>query len=409
MGFLEKLRLFFISLISKLPFKKEAIPGGIGTPNKKVWSVGLIVLALTFVFGFFYWWFIPKATVTVYVAPRKLEEELDITVDPEISSPDFGARTLPGEITEVEVEGERTKGTSGAKTVGERAKGTVRIQNGLATPINLAAGTVLVSSGDLRFTMDKAASVSAALSPSSPGNATVEVTAGDIGAQYNLAKDESFKVGNYPKAEVDGVAVANFSGGSSRDISAVSEEDMDSLEEDLIEELLEKAKGELASQTSSDKFFIEGAVLSEATDKSFSNKVGDEAASLKLTLTLAVSGVVVNRQHLFDLAREVLKDKVSSGFVLRDEQLKANFELRDETGGVYELNGTFAANLLPEVKPDELAEKIRGKYPPLAENYLTSIPGFTRAEIKLSPRFPGRLGTLPRLSKNITIEVSAEK
>jgi hypothetical protein len=405
-GFLEKIKLAATSFLSRLRIKKEGIPGA---PSRRVWSVGLVVLGLLLITGFIYWWFFPKAVVTVYVAPRRLEEEITLIVDVDADSPNFSERILPGEVIETEVSGDRTKSTTGTKVIGERAKGTVKIQNGLATTINLSAGTILVSSGDLRFTLDKAASVSAALSPSEPGVANVEVTAANIGAEYNLVKDESFKVGNYPKAEVDAISLADLTGGSSRDISAVSKEDAETLEEDLTEELIEKAKNELAAMVASDKFFIKDVIITEATSKAFSNKVGDEASSLKLTLTLSTKGLVVGRQHLFDFAREDLKDKVSSGFVLRDEQLSAEFGLRDESGAEFELEGSFVANLLPEVKPDELAEKIKGKYPPLAESYLTSIPGFSRAEIKLKPRFPGRLGTLPRLSKNITIEVSAER
>ena len=40
---------------------------------------------------------------------------------------------------------------------------------------------------------------------------------------------------------------------------------------------------------------------------------------------------------------------------------------------------------------------------------LTSIDGFESAEIKLKPKLPGRLGTLPRLEKNITVVVAASK
>ena len=405
-GFLEKIKLTAISFLSGLRIKKEGIPGA---PSRQVWSVGLVVLGLLLIAGFIYWWFFPKAVVTVYVAPRRLEEEITLKVDVDAPSPDFSERILPGEVIETEVSGDRTKSTTGTRLVGERAKGTVKIQNGLATAINLSAGTTLISSGDLRFTLDKVASVSAALSPSEPGVANVEVTAANIGAEYNLVKDESFKVGNYPKAEVDAVSLADLTGGSSRDISAVSEGDAATLEEDLTEELIEKAKSELAAMVAPDKFFIKDVIIAEATSKTFSNKVGDEASNLKLTLTLSTKGLVVSKQDIFDLAREELKDKVSDGFVLRDEQLSAEFELTDESGSEFELEGSFVANLLPEVKPDELAEKIKGKYPLLAESYLTSIPGFSRAEIKLKPRFPGRLGTLPRLSKNITIEVSAER
>lgn len=405
LGFFEKVRLGVVSLFSRI---KGGPAGGL-EPGKKVWSSGLIVLGIVLVLAFAYWWFIPKATVTIYVAPRKLEEEISLTVDTGEDSPDFAEMILPGEEIETEVSGDRTKSTSGTKLVGEKAKGKVEIRNGLSTTINLAAGTVLVSSGNLRFTLDKTASVTAALSTTVPGTAPADVTAVDIGADYNLVKDENFKVGNYPRAEVEAVSTTDFSGGSSREISAVSEDDAEALEEDLTDELLEKAKGELRALTPSDKFFIEDVLISEAVSKSFSNRVGEEASSLRLSLTLSVKGLIVSRQQLFDLAREVLKDKVSSGFVLRDEQLTAEFDLTDTNDGVYELEGAFVANLLPEVKPEELIEKIKGKYPPLADNYLTSIPGFTRAEIKIKPRFPGRLGTLPRLSKNITIEVSAER
>ncbi|MBI2066332.1 baseplate J/gp47 family protein [Candidatus Woesebacteria bacterium] len=395
-----------IGFLEKIKLTAAGIPGA---PTKRVWSVGLIVLALVLVLGFVYWWFFPKAVVTVYVAPRRLEEEITLIVDAAADSPDFSERVLPGEVIETEISGDRTKSTSGTKTVGERAKATVEIRNSTPSIITLPAGTVLISGNNLEFTTDKAASVSAGFDTENPGKAPVDVTARNIGAEYNLAKDESFKVSNYPKVEVDAKATSDFSGGSSRDISAVSEEDADTLEEDLTEELIEKAKDELAATVPSDKFFIEDVIIAEATSKAFSNKVGDEASSLKLTLTLSAKGIVVTKQQLFDLAREDLKDKVSSGFVLRDEQLSAEFGLTDESGSEFELEGLFVANLLPEVKPDELAEKIKGKYPPLAESYLTSIPGFSRAEIKLKPRFPGKLGTLPRLSKNITIEVSAER
>ncbi len=97
------------------------------------------------------------------------------------------------------------------------------------------------------------------------------------------------------------------------------------------------------------------------------------------------------------------------GYVLRDEQLEFELGLKEEEDGVFRFSGSVSANLLPEIKTEEIAQKIAGKYPPLAENFLISIPGFSRAEIRLSPRFPGRLGTLPRVIKNITIEIAAEK
>ena len=66
--------------------------------------------------------------------------------------------------------------------------------------------------------------------------------AGDIGAEYNLAKNEVFSVKDYSKSEIDAVAVSDFIGGSSRDISAVSLDDATNLLNSLTSELSSNAK-----------------------------------------------------------------------------------------------------------------------------------------------------------------------
>src|SRR3989344_1455982 len=136
-------------------------------------------------------------------------------------------------IIEVNVSGDKTRSTTGTKTVGDKAKGVVKIRNGSASNLNLPTGTILLGPNDLKFTLDSPASVSAALSPSDPGTVTVAASANDIGAQYNLAKDEILKVGNFFKSEVDAIIQDNFTGGSSREISAISNDHRKFLEEKL--------------------------------------------------------------------------------------------------------------------------------------------------------------------------------
>ena len=388
--------LDFIAKIKARFFIPPAFGGG---GFLRTLTLGGITLGVFLVVGFILWCFLPKATVTIFVSPKKIENKLTILADENVN-----AKSL-----ETEVSGDKTKTTTGTKTVGDKAKGTVRIGNSTPNVVNLPAGTVLIAANDLRFVTDKAASISAGLDSFNPGTANVDVAASDIGSQYNLAKDETFKVGNYPKAEVSGQAIADFSGGSSREISAVSLEDQKDLEESLTEELKLEAKNEFSQDLSPDRYFIEEATDTEATSKAFSHKVGDEASNLKLDLTLSVTGLTVEKAKLFDLAKNSLKDNVPDGFVLRDEQLGFVFSLEDTTDGVQEFEVLVAANLLPEVKPDEIAKKIAGKYPAHAESFLTTIAGFIRAEIKPRPRLPGWLGTLPHIVKNISVEISAER
>ncbi|MDP3994818.1 MAG: baseplate J/gp47 family protein, partial [bacterium] len=373
----------------------------------KVFKWGLVFLAVVMVLFFLFWWFYPKAVVRVYVSPKKFEEKADLSISLSASSLDLSKNIIPGKVLTSEVSGEKTKTATGAKKVGEKAKGSVTIRNGTKEDINFKAGTVLMATNDLKFTLTSSASISAALSTVDPGKQTVEVSAYDIGAEYNLAKDEIFKVANYPKADVDAVANSNFSGGSSRDILAISSEDQESLEDDLSKELSEKAKKDLLQNLSAEEFFIDSSLVTNTLSRVFSGKVGDEAENVKLTLDLEVKGYSVTKENLIEFSRKVLEESAPSGYVLRADQLVFAFEPSEEEKDVFVVR--VIANFLPEVDSGALIKQIMGKDPNMVEKYLSSIAGFKGAKINIKPKFPGRLGTLPRISKNITLEVLGEK
>jgi hypothetical protein len=380
-----------------------------GSGTNRIFILGVILLFLVGLGGFALWWYIPKAIVTIYIQPKKLDEKISITVDPSISQPDFSKDLLPGQIVKTHSLGDKTRQTTGTKVVGENAKGSVKAENGTGEPINLPKGTVFIAANDLRFTSNSGASVSAALSPGSPGNAIIDVTASNIGAEYNLARDERFRVGNYPKSEVDAISIDVFSGGTSRQISAVSLQDQKNLEDDLKEQLLSKGKEDLRQGLSEDRLFIDESVNATSSSRLFSNKVGDEASDLKLTLDLSVSGLSVSKASLIDLAKESIKNKIPQGYILRDGDLKLTFSFKGVKKGVYQFDLTISANLLPEVKPDDIAKNITGKYTDVAYDYLKGIPGFNHVEVTRKPNLPGKLGNLPWVTKHITIEVEAEK
>lgn len=398
---LRRMRLTFASFMNSGGIEKIFKVRG-----QRTFLIGGILLALLLIGGFAAWWFLPKATVTVYVAPKKLEERVTIFVDPDANDLDVEERVLPGSVVSTEESGERTTSTTGTKEVGERATGEVTIYR-VGSEITLEEGTLLNGPNDIDFTLNDTVTIASG-SASSPSTTNASVTAEDIGAQYNLDAGSTFSVGNYG-SEVEAQNESSFSGGSSRTISAVSEEDQEILLEDLTEELLDNAASSLQNEASEDEFFIEGSTTSEIAEEDFSARIGDEADSLKLNLTLDVQGIVVDRSALFDLAKEILNDRIPEGYVLRESQIEMEFSLEDEDDGIYELEASIDANLLPEIKTDEVAKTIAGRYTPLAEEYLNTIPGFTRAEININPQFPGRLGSLPRRAQRINVEVAAER
>ncbi len=390
-------------------FKKRSREKTKNGGNKRIFFLSGVIFFVVLIIGFLLWWLLPKAVVTIYVSPKKLEDKTELVLDISKGGQNVSEGILSGKIVEVDEEGEKTKSTTGIKTIGEKAKGNVKIQNGTSNSIRLSAGTILLSTGNLQFTIDNSASVSAAVSPSLPGEVNIDITADSIGADYNLAKDEVFKVSNYPKSDVDAVALSDFSGGSSRQISAVSEEDQKDVLEELKEELLEKAKNNIKNDLEEGLYFIEESLIATDSSKVFSNKIGDEATNLKLDLSINLKGVAVNEKDFFDFINASLKDQIPSGYVLRSDQVKVRFDLQDVDDENYLFDVFIEVNLLPQIEVNEIKEKIKGKSKNIVEKYLETVSGFSRAEIKFTPVLPGKLNTLPHLSKNINVDLTTER
>ncbi len=351
------------------------------------------------------WIYFPKADVLVYVAPRNLTDSLNLTFDSSIADIDAASNKVPARSLSVSVSGEKTQGASGTKTVGERAKGTITIRNGTSLPVKLSAGALLSTNKDVKFTVDQSASVSAATSPTTPGTQTVSVTASSIGADSNLAAGEALKVSNYPTSEVDAVVETALTGGSSREVSAVSKADLDSITAAVTESVTSDAKTSLMAQLTGNEIFIDSSLTTQVTKKTSSAKIGDESANITMSLDVSATGLAVSRDSLQKLSATLLSPQVPAGFTLRPEQIEVRVENVVNQGGIYTARGSATANLLPDTDPDQIVNKIAGKRTTVVSDVLKTVPGFVKAEVSTTPRLPSFLKLIPFIKSHITVEV----
>jgi hypothetical protein len=366
-AFLKKIRFGLLERIKTI--KKPRVNFSFAA---KSLTAAIIFFILLIGAGIAFWWFYPKADVEIFVSTKKLDDKITVFVDPSIGSPDFEKNSLPGEVVEQSVSGDKTSSTTGTKTVGDKATGEITIYRA-GSEINLASGTLVHGPGELDFTLDSDIAVASG-TPSTPGKTNAKVTAADIGAQYNLASNSTFTIGNYSSGDMDAKNDAAFSGGSSREINVVSKDDQQNLLDQLTSELEEKAQQDLEQKLDVGKVLIKDSIESKVDKSDFNHKVDDEASSLKLNLTLNISGVAVDKNSLIEMAKNSLSSRVPQGFTLKSEGITTDFEFKGESDGTY--------------KVDVLV----------------------KAVIKFNkPRFPGRLGTLPRVSKHIEVSISAEE
>jgi len=372
--------------------------------------IGILVVAILVIIGAgLYWWFVPKANIVVFVAPKRFEQQVQLSFNSNGASVATTSGVIQAQVITDKVSGDKTKSTTGTKLIGNKATGSVQIANGNGTAINLSIGTLLTSSAGLKFVTNLQASVSGQLLPGSPGIAKVDITAFDIGSQYNLAKGEVFAIGNYPKAMVAGTSLSDFTGGSSQEISAVSKDDQANLETGLKGELTQNATTDILAKVSTNQIFVNDLAGLDVTSENFDHKIGDQADSLKLSLNIIATGLAADKTKLVEYAVGVLRDKIPQGFVLNSNQIDFKFKFASLANGNYIYDVTIGANFLPDIDKQKTIAQIVGETPGVTQGYLNSIPGFDHAEITLKPNLPGPLRRLPHIPQNITLEVTAEQ
>ncbi|BCX14520.1 MAG: hypothetical protein KatS3mg088_203 [Patescibacteria group bacterium] len=374
--------------------------------DKKPLIIGLLSFVFFLVAGFLIWWFLPSAQVTIYVSPQKIEEKADLRLDKSLTSLDLSSKALPAKEIKKEISGEKTISVTGSKIVGDKAKGKVEIYR-TGGEITLPKGTKLQSSSGLIFVLDEDTNIASG-SASTPSKTEASVTAFDIGSEYNLASGESFSVGNYATSTIEAKNEEAFSGGSSREISAVSSKDYEKVLDDLKKELEEKLLADIEPSIGGNEIAVRESLKEDIKNQTYNHKVGDEADSLKLNLTLSASILVINKDDLYQIAKEILKDKTPSGYSLRQDQLKVSFSLGEENNQTYSFKVNFVANLLPKVSQEEIAKTIAGRDIEIARNYLIKDRGYDRVEITVKPNFGFRkLMVLPHIAKRIYIQFEA--
>lgn len=401
-NYFAKSKNLFHSFTKMFPKREKEVLG-----KSKVLYAILIVLVFGAIAVLVLWWFVQKATVTIYVTPKRSEENTQIIFNTDGQS-DNTSGIISAETLTTNVNGEKTRSTTGTKLVGDKASGTVQIANGNSAAINLSAGTIITSSGGYKFVLNSEASISGQLLPGSPGTATVNVSAFDIGAAYNLAKGEVFGVGNYSKALVAATSTEDFSGGSSQEISAVGKDDQTNLEKDLMDELRLNARSELSSKVAEDKYFIDDLAELNIVNENFDHKVGEEAGTLKLSLEVGVVGLATDKNKLLEYARNILKDKAPDGYSLSNDQIDFKFAYVDKEDKNYRYDSIVGGNFLPNIDTEQIKKVVQGKTPSAATGYLNSITGFDHADVSLKIKFPGFLKTIPRITKNITVDIKPE-
>lgn len=368
----------------------------------KLLIIGIFLPFIILLAGFF---FVPSATITLYPQTQVLEKDVDIAIDTNATSVNREERRIPAEPLGIKQEGEKTGKTTGKKTIGEKAKGEVTIYNYTENKKIFAKGTVLLSENSLSFTLDDEVTVaSKAAFALAPTSTKAKVTAAQIGEEGNLPSNTNFPFKDFPTSSYFAKNETALSGGTKREVVAVSKEDLDNLLKTLTEELLSRAKEQLAAG-SKDQRLIDIDIKEELISKEFNKKIDEETENVSLKLAINFTTLAYKDGDLLEVIGSEIEKDVPSSFIWQKDKFETSVKsIGKEKTGIRTLTMHYKATLIPNLDTGQIKKAVLGKSKKAVENYLKSLPlkNFT---ISQNIVLPSPFNLLPQRSQNLTVKI----
>ena len=389
-----------------------SLPKGKFKINKKLLVIGLILSV--FVTAFVLFLFLPRAAVNLIVKADKIEHSLKMTVDKKIVDVNLSKNSIPGQIFEESAEKESSGQATGKKEIGEKAKGTIKIYNSYDSDAQtLKAGARLTRSGKVFLTTTAVSVPGFTLEAGVPvsGTADVSVESFDEGSEYNVSAGR-FSIYGYPSDKFYGQSSNAMSGGYSKQVTVVSQADLDKLKETLAESVKPDAKKALENKIQGDYEVLEDALKIEVVSFTSNHKVDEQVSEFTGKATVKAKALVYKKEDFKKVVEENFKKVVTTKekelVEINYDDMKKVVKSVDIDKGKMSLSLSGVGFAGPKLDEKKLKQNLIRKDRIRAEEYLTSFAEVESVQIDLWPFWVKKVPAIDRSIK-IKIDYQAEK
>lgn len=355
----------------------------------------------------------PKSQITIKVAGESIEREHSITTDPSAAAVSPDNLLIPGELVEETAETTQQFPATGKKNAGDKAIGKVTITNRTGEDVNLPINSKLKSSTGLVYLTNLAVTVKAAIPKidasgqlsALPGQATTEAVADQPGEQYNSSAPSSLTIVDLAAVKQDKISAeaSAFQGGSTKELTVVSADDIDNGRRSTRTNLDQLLKDQ-AVKKSNQKTILDGAFVTEVIDEQLDHAAGDETNQVSLKLKGKVKALAFNdsifQKTLVELVRKNLPDNQDVALTTQD-QITAVVQSIDFDQKKLIVRGKLSTRVIPKIDQNRLKKSLVGRTTSQAQTIIQKQPQVKDVIITLSPAWYPRL---PYLSSRLIIQ-----
>ncbi len=355
--------------------------------------------------------FFSTAHITLYLTPYQFNKTITATFDPQAQAIDFTKKIIPINRQDFTINTSSTIATTGQKTIGDKAKGEITIFNNQEKVQNLPSGTVLIDSQGDKYQIDNNLQVPARKLDLTQGIITLgqvkaTATAADIGPEYNLSKDTPIHFKDFAESLLVAKANDNFTGGSKKQINAVSAVDKSQLDAKITADINVAVKSRLDSEIAKNSNIIRDTVQIQKGHIDYNREVGEEADQLTGTDVSKVYVFFLDPSKKTDLINNVLSTEPGYSDSTIDTT-QFNFSITPSKASVDKISGqlTISGTALPKVDSTSIIKMLSGKFQNQAIKIIKNdIPRVYNYSLTTNFAFLKAINPLPLRLKNIIIE-----
>ena len=332
-----------------------------------------------------------KAKIELWPEKKTLEGTVAITV----SADRTGANFVRGKILESEKTVSQNFTAQGKRLSAANAQGTIRIYNNYST-----SGQVLVAT--TRFLSDDGKLLRTVERVTVPGGyyeggkfvagfIDAKVVADQPGEEYNIDKS-TFSIPGFagtPKyTSFYGKSFSPMSGGVKKEVSYVTQQDVDMAKEILAKSALAENDAALRGAVSEGRYtLMNGTIFAKASGFKTSVEAGQEADNFSTQIGVAAKAVVFREQDLADFSKNYIGGKLAEGERLIESSLKAEYSLEKADLGRNELYLKVLISAQSHSIPEDikLKEMVSKKNIKEIEAIFREFPRIIKAKIEFWP------------------------
>ncbi len=352
---------------------------------------------------------LPKVTIKIKVLAQNYDKTLEAKISAEESS-NLSENTFSGNLIDLTSEKEDKFTATGKKNLGGKASGTLTVYNYWdSNPQTFPTGTKFLSSSKTFVSKSSVTVPGTSIRGGNivPGNVNVDIEAENAGEDYNV-KSGRFTIVGLPAAQQEkiyGQSNKDLTGGFSKEVTVVSQQDYDQAKDKLTKELNDDLKNQLKEKTN-DLEILDKTVQNDTVETKSSANVDQEANDFTLKIKERTRVMGFNKSGFDQFIVEVLEKQIPQDKMITlglDDTIVPVVKETKYDEKSLNLEVHVKAKISSKVDIEKVKKDLLGKSNTAINNYLSKIDGINGFEIKFSPSW--WLKRISNFQRNLKVEL----